>query len=44
MNRALVACTIAALLCSASAAIAQQAFKTPDEAASALASAAKPAT
>lgn len=41
MNRALVACTIAALLCSASAAIAQQAFKTPDEAASALASAAK---
>ena len=41
MNRALVACTIAALLCSASAAFAQQAFKTPDEAASALASAAK---
>ena len=41
MNRALVACTIAALLCSASAAIAQQAFKTPDDAASALASAAK---
>ena len=41
MNRVIVACTIAALLCSASAAIAQQAFKTPDEAASALASAAK---
>src|SRR6516165_1980586 len=41
MNRALVSLTIAALLCTTSAAIAQQAFKTPDEAAGALASAAK---
>src|SRR5262245_28705790 len=41
MNRALVSLTIAALLCTASAAGAQQAFKTPEEAAAALASAAK---
>jgi len=41
MTRTLVALTIAALLCTASAAGAQQAFKTPDEAAAALASAAK---
>lgn len=41
MNRALVSLTIAALLCTTSAAIAQQTFKTPDEAAGALASAAK---
>jgi hypothetical protein len=42
MNRALVSLTIAALLCTAaSVASAQQAFKTPDEAAGALASAAK---
>ena len=42
MNKALVSSTIAALLCTAvSVASAQQAFKTPDEAASALVSAAK---
>jgi Protein of unknown function (DUF2950) len=42
MNKALVSLTIAALLCTAaSVAVAQQAFKTPDEAAGALASAAK---
>ena len=42
MNKALVSSTIAALLCTAvSGASAQQAFKTPDEAASALVSAAK---
>ena len=42
MNRTLVSLTIAALLCTAaSVANAQQAFKTPDEAASALVSAAK---
>ena len=42
MNKALVSLTIAALLCTAaSIAGAQQAFKTPDEAASALVSAAK---
>ena len=42
MNRALVSSTIAALLCTAaSVASAQQAFKTPDEAAAALVSAAK---
>jgi len=42
MNRTLVSATIVAMLCSvASIAGAQQAFKTPDEAASALASAAK---
>jgi Protein of unknown function (DUF2950) len=42
MNKALVSSTIAALLCTVvSVASAQQAFKTPDEAASALASAAK---
>jgi hypothetical protein len=42
MNRSLVSLTIAALLCAtASVASAQQAFKTPDEAASALVSAAK---
>ena len=42
MNRTLVSLTIAALLCTAaSVASAQQAFKTPDEAASALVSAAK---
>ncbi len=39
MNRTLVSLTIAALLCAT--ANAQQAFKTPDEAASALAGAAK---
>ena len=39
MNRTLVSLTIAALLCGT--ANAQQAFKTPDEAASALAGAAK---
>src|SRR3974390_1255820 len=42
MNRALVSLTVATLLCAAtSVASAQQAFKTPDEAASALVSAAK---
>jgi Protein of unknown function (DUF2950) len=42
MNRSLVSLTVAALLCAAaSVASAQQAFKTPDEAASALVSAAK---
>jgi hypothetical protein len=42
MNRTLVSLTIAALLCTAATVTsAQQAFKTPDEAASALASAAK---
>ena len=42
MNRSLVSLTVAALLCAAaSVASAQQAFKTPDEAASALAGAAK---
>ena len=42
MNKALVSSTIAALLCTAvSVASAQQAFKTPDEAAAALVSAAK---
>ena len=42
MNRALLSLTIAALLCTAaSVAGAQQAFKTPQEAASALVSAAK---
>lgn len=42
MNRALVSLTVATLLCAAtSIASAQQAFKTPDEAASALANAAK---
>jgi len=41
MTRALVSWTIAALLCTASVAIAQQAFKTPEEAAGALVSAAK---
>ena len=42
MNRTLVSLTIAGLLCTvACVASAQQAFKTPDEAASALASAAK---
>ncbi len=42
MNKALVSSTIAALLCTVvSVASAQQAFKTPDEAASALVSAAK---
>src|SRR5262245_62119596 len=42
MNRALLSLMIAALLCSAaSVAAAQQAFKTPDEAASALVKAAK---
>ena len=42
MNRTLVSLTIATLLCTAaSIASAQQAFKTPDEAASALVSAAK---
>ena len=42
MNKALVSSTIAALLCTAvSVASAQQAFKAPDEAASALVSAAK---
>jgi len=42
MNRSLVSLTVAALLCAAaSVANAQQAFKTPDEAASALVSAAK---
>ena len=42
MNRTFVSLTIAALLCTAaSVASAQQAFKTPDEAASALVSAAK---
>ena len=42
MNRAFVSSTIAALLCTAvSVASAQQAFKTPDEAAAALVSAAK---
>jgi hypothetical protein len=42
MNRTLVSLTIAALLCTAvSVASAQQAFKSPDEAASALVSAAK---
>jgi Protein of unknown function (DUF2950) len=41
MNKALVSLTIAALLCTAASAGAQQAFKTPDEAANALASAAK---
>ena len=42
MNRALVSLTIATLLCAAaSVASAQEAFKTPDEAASALVSAAK---
>lgn len=39
MNRTLVSLTMAALLCAT--ANAQQTFKTPDEAASALASAAK---
>ena len=39
MNRTLLALTISALLCASASA--QQAFKTPDEAASALASAAK---
>ena len=42
MNRTLVSLTIAALLCTAASVVnAQQAFKTPDEAASALVSAAK---
>jgi hypothetical protein len=41
MTRALVSWTIATLLCTASVAIAQQAFKTPEEAAGALVSAAK---
>ena len=42
MNRALVSLTVATFLCTAaSVASAQQAFKTPDEAASALVSAAK---
>jgi hypothetical protein len=42
MNRTLVSLTIAALLCAAASVVnAQQAFKTPDEAASALVSAAK---
>ena len=42
MNKALVSSTIAALLCTVvSVASAQQAFKTPDEAASALVSAAQ---
>jgi hypothetical protein len=42
MNKVFVSAMVAALLCTAaSAASAQQAFKTPDEAASALASAAK---
>jgi len=42
MNRALVSLTVATFLCTAaSVAIAQQAFKTPDEAASVLVSAAK---
>src|SRR5262245_55302594 len=42
MNRALVSVMIGALLCgAASVAAAQQAFKTPDEAASALVQAAK---
>ena len=42
MNRTLVSLTIAVLLCTAASAVnAQQAFKTPDEAASALVSAAK---
>jgi hypothetical protein len=42
MNRTLVSLTIAALLCTAASVVnAQQAFKSPDEAASALVSAAK---
>ena len=42
MNRTLVSLTIAAFLCTAASVVnAQQAFKTPDEAASALVSAAK---
>ena len=42
MNRVLVPFTVVALLCAAaSAAVAQQAFKTPDEAAGALVRAAK---
>ena len=42
MNRTLVSLTIAALLCTAASVVnAQQAFKTPDEAASALVSAAR---
>jgi len=41
MNRALLPLIIGALLCSAASAASQQAFKTPDEAASALVGAAK---